>query len=76
VGDWVWDDLNDDGIQDSGDRGLEGVTVKFLNSQGKVVETTMTDPSSHYQFAGLPVGDYSLEFVAPSGYSLCHQARR
>jgi hypothetical protein len=34
VGDRVWEDMNYNGIQDAGEAGVKGVTVKLLNSPG------------------------------------------
>ena len=62
IGDLVWDDLNDDGIQDPGEPGLEGVTVNLLNAAGTVLTTTATNASGGYTFAGLVPGQYRIGF--------------
>jgi uncharacterized repeat protein (TIGR01451 family) len=73
LGDFVWIDVNGDGIQDVGEPGLNGVTVNLLDSGGSVIDTTVTanngggDPG-YYQFTGLAPGTYSVQFVLPSGY--------
>ena len=53
VGDMVWDDVNGDGEQDSGEKGVEGVTVQLLNTEGRAVDTVKTDADGVY---GFPVG--------------------
>ncbi|MGA9350609.1 MAG: SdrD B-like domain-containing protein, partial [Anaerolineae bacterium] len=67
IGDFVWKDLNANGIQDDGDTGIGGVTVKLYDSSGFLKDTT-TDASGLYSFTGLIPGDYYVEFVKPSGY--------
>jgi hypothetical protein len=69
IGAFVWNDLNQNGIQESGEAGLAGVTVKLLGSNGtKVLATTKTDANGHYSFSNLPAGKYYIEVMAPSGY--------
>jgi hypothetical protein len=68
LGDKVWEDKNFNGIQDAGENGIGGVTVKLLNAGGSVVSTTTTDSSGNYLFKDLNPGDYSVQVVAPSGY--------
>ena len=42
IGDFVWEDINGDGIQQSDEPGISGVTVNISNSGG-IVSTTQTD---------------------------------
>ena len=53
VGDMVWDDVDGDGRQDPGEKGVEGVTVQLLNAAGRAVDTVKTDSDGVY---GFPVG--------------------
>ena len=70
IGDFVWHDLNGDGLQDSGEPGVSGVTVELLdNSSMAVLGTTTTDGSGFYQFTCVPIGTYRVRFTEPSGYS-------
>jgi hypothetical protein len=69
AGDLVWDDLDADGVQDSGEPGLAGVTVNLLDAGGGTVASTTTAGNGSYSFTGLVPGDYRVEFVAPSGFS-------
>ena len=63
VGDFVWDDLNGDGIQDIGEPGIAGVTVNLYDSAGtSLVATTTTDLTGAYSFVGLSPNDYVLDF--------------
>lgn len=68
IGDRVWEDLNYNGIQDTGEAGIAGVTVKLLNSAGTVIATTTTNTSGNYLFSNLNPGDYKVQVVAPTGY--------
>lgn len=68
VGDRVWEDLNGNGLQDSGEPGLAGVTVRLLDTAGQEVARTTTGADGSYLFAGHPAGTYSLQVAAPAGY--------
>lgn len=67
IGNFVWCDLDADGIQDSGEGGFCGVTVKLLNSSGQVIATQTTNSQGGYLFSNLSAGDYKVQFVAPGG---------
>ena len=68
LGDFVWDDLNGDGLQDAGEPGVEGVTVNLYDGDGNLVGTTTTDADGLYAFTDLAPGDYVVEFVLPGGF--------
>src|SRR5207249_1929902 len=81
IGDCVWNDLNNNGVQDAGEPGLNGVTIDLLDSTGQaalditnqpITTTTANNPTTgaagYYQFANLPPGSYLVQFVAPAGY--------
>jgi protocatechuate 3,4-dioxygenase beta subunit len=78
LGDRVFLDTNANGIQDAGEGGVPGVTVKLLDGAGNPVidpvtglpRTTTTDGNGNYLFTNLPVGSYQVEFVPPAGYSI------
>jgi hypothetical protein len=68
VGDFVWRDLDADGIQDGGELGVQGVTVELWQVGGVVpFLSTTTNASGYYSFTA-PAGDYFIEFTAPGGY--------
>ena len=67
IGDFVWYDANDNGIQDIGEVGVPGVTVELLDCAGNVLATTLTDANGYYLFANLTPGDYRIHFVLPEG---------
>ncbi|MCW3107978.1 MAG: conserved repeat domain protein [Segetibacter sp.] len=68
IGDFVWKDLNKNGIQDAGEPGLQGVTVKLTMPNGTTVSTT-TNANGFYQFNNLAAGTYTVTFITPSGYA-------
>jgi uncharacterized surface anchored protein len=68
IGDKVWEDLNYNGVQDSGEKGVEGVTVKLYDGSGALKGTTTTNSEGKYLFDGLAAGNYKVEVVNGSGY--------
>ncbi|GAB5518060.1 MAG: hypothetical protein RhofKO_03110 [Rhodothermales bacterium] len=73
IGDFVWDDLDSDGIQDPGEPGIEGVKVdlyKCVNGgrEPNPIRTTYTDPAGKYHFNHVPAGDYCVTWTLPNGY--------
>ena len=75
LGDRVWLDTNGNGIQDAGEAGIPGVSVKLLDGLGNpfldrngVAVATTTDSNGNYLFKDLPVGNYQVKFMPPAGY--------
>ena len=69
IGDRVWDDTNENGVQDPGEPGLSGVTVNLYQVGNPTpVATDVTDNSGIYGFDNLAPGQYYIEVVAPTGY--------
>jgi protocatechuate 3,4-dioxygenase beta subunit len=69
IGDKVYYDANNDGIQDAGETGAPGVIVTLYNAAGAAIKTTTTDANGNYMFTGLTDGNYSLGFSnLPSGF--------
>jgi hypothetical protein len=60
LGDFVWHDLNRDGIQQAGEPGIANVTVTLYNAQGVAVGTDVTDGNGHYYFPDLQPGEYYI----------------
>lgn len=73
LGDQVWFDENRDGIQDSTETGVEGVTVELKDASGNVIATAVTDANGNYLFSDLAPGDYSVAFVLPDGFEFTAQ---
>jgi len=68
VGDRVWIDANQDGIQNPGESGFAGVTVTLRSGTGSVLGTQTTDSTGGYLFSGLPSGTYTVEVTGTAGY--------
>ncbi|MCE4958107.1 SdrD B-like domain-containing protein, partial [Macrococcoides caseolyticum] len=68
-GDYVWIDSNGDGIQNSNETPVAGVTVTLTKPDGTTA-TAVTDAAGHYEFTGLENGDYTVTFSnLPEGYT-------
>ncbi len=70
IGDYVWNDVDKDGIQDGNESGISGVTVKLLDCSGNFIASTTTNNSGYYSFNNIPQGDYIIQVVAPAGYTI------
>ncbi len=78
VGDRVWNDCNNNGVQDAGEGGLACVSVKLIGAGADgvwgnaddICKTTTTDCNGAYKFSGLTGGqEYQLQFGTLTGYS-------
>jgi len=70
LGNRVWVDVNDNGKQDAGERGIAGVKIDLLDEGGHPVTDAagnalaiMTDSSGYYLFDTLIPGKYIVEIV-------------
>ena len=74
LGNFVWSDTNGNGLQDSGEAGVDKVVVELYDTAGKLIASTITGDDystaavehGFYQFAGLHAGDYQVKFIAPA----------
>ncbi|MBT9317164.1 SdrD B-like domain-containing protein [Leptothoe spongobia] len=74
LGDKVFFDADNDGIQDAGEQGVANVTVNLLADldgdgtieNDEIVETKQTDANGNYDFT-VVAGDYKVQFEAPEG---------
>jgi uncharacterized repeat protein (TIGR01451 family) len=70
MGDFVWNDLNHNGIQDSGEPGIPNITVQLWDSTlTTMLQTTTTDASGIYHFSGLCSDTYNVVVPAQPGLS-------
>ena len=74
IGDYVWEDLDRDGIQDEDEKGVAGITVtlqqKLAEGEWTTIETTVTNEDGLYMFEGLKSSDhydvqYRVAFAIP-----------
>ncbi len=70
IGDYVWNDLNQDGLQDGGEVGVGGVTVHLYDVTNTIIMTTTTAPDGSYLFDNLVPAEYHVGFVPPVGYAV------
>lgn len=62
IGDRVWSDINQNGIQDAGEPGIPNVRVILRDrADNSVLAVDVTDSNGLYQFEGLCNGDYIVE---------------
>ena len=75
IGDRIWEDQNRNGVQEAGDTGISGVTVRLYQpgpngsiggGDDVLVGTTTTNASGLYQFTGLPNGEYFVVVTPPT----------
>ncbi len=59
MGDFVWRDLNGNGVQDAGEPGIGGVVIT-LTLQGGGTLTTTTDSDGYYAFGNVPDGAHTV----------------
>ncbi len=76
IGDFIWNDVNGDGIQDAGEPGLANVPVYLCTSSspctaasGDLVASTQTDFDGLYSFSNIPDGNYNISITPPAGYN-------
>jgi len=62
IGDFVWWDLNRDGVQNEDESGVPAVGIELhTGSEGsRLIDCTVTDMSGHYVFDGLCSGVYEV----------------
>jgi protocatechuate 3,4-dioxygenase beta subunit len=69
LGDKVWRDDNQNGVQDAGEPGVAGITVSLFDNTGKLVGNTVTDAYGNYLFSNLLAGDYTVSVTLPANYT-------
>ena len=63
IGNFVWLDSNNDGLQTSGEPGINAVTVRLYDANtNAVVQTRTTNASGAYAFLDVPAGRYYVGF--------------
>jgi hypothetical protein len=67
--DFVWYDMNVNGLQDVGEPGISGVLVTLLTCGNTAVASTSTNASGLYLFTGLVPGCYKVQFTTPATFT-------
>lgn len=70
IGDMVWYDYEQDGLQIARDDGVPSVDVILYNTNDTVAAAITTDSDGRYEFENMAPGDYYIVFIPPSGYEL------
>jgi uncharacterized protein (DUF2141 family) len=71
VGDLVFRDVNRSGVHDPNEPATAGISVQLLDSDGDVLDSTITSSTGHYSFDNLEAGTYSVRFAGiPEGARL------
>lgn len=65
IGNRVWHDENQNGIQDPREGGIGGICVKLLDQNGTSLQQATTDSNGYYGF-DVEAGKYIIEFQKPS----------
>ena len=64
VGNYVFEDLNTDGIQDANEPGIPNVQVQLYDANtNEVIANTFTDANGQYSFDNLGAGSFYIKFV-------------
>ncbi|MGL5244746.1 MAG: SdrD B-like domain-containing protein, partial [Sarcina sp.] len=79
IGNFVWHDLNGNGIRESGEPGVNGVEVNLYNHCNNTsIATTITnndftEKSGYYLFDNLDSDNYCVGFILPNDYVITKQ---
>lgn len=65
IGNRVWHDENQNGIQDPREEGIGGICVNLLDENGTQLQQTTTDSNGYYGF-NVDAGRYMIEIEKPS----------
>jgi len=74
----LWEDRNGNGIQEYGEPGINGVTVRLYEKDGSFVAVTtsstnpLTGEEGWYEFTGLQHGQYYVAFDIPAPYLISY----
>jgi hypothetical protein len=68
IGNRVWLDENQNGIQDDWEMGVGGVCVNLRDAGGGLLETFSTDSNGYYSFGVQPGESYIVEFILPDHF--------
>jgi uncharacterized repeat protein (TIGR01451 family) len=76
IGNFVWFDANNNGLQDVGEVGINGVTITLYNSSNvqiglpHISTFDINNNPGYYSFCGLTAGTYYIVVTPPAGYML------
>lgn len=67
IGNFVWHDANNNGIQDKDERGVFNVTVNLYTEDQRKVASTTTDTAGFFVFENVKAGNYFMTYILPEG---------
>ena len=65
LGNRVWHDVNQNGVQDPREGGIGGICVNLLDENESLLQQTTTDSNGYFGF-NVPTGKYIIEYEKPS----------
>lgn len=68
IGDYVWEDLDRDGVQEDNEPPLANVLVELYDEDKSYLMSTTSDPLGRYFIEGIQPGQYYVKFNSPSGF--------
>jgi hypothetical protein len=66
----IWEDLNSNGQQDSGETIYSSITVSLLSITGETILSTTTDVTGSWTFTNIVQGTYTVKVNLPTGVIL------
>ncbi len=74
IGNFIWRDVNGNGVQNGGaETGMPSVVVRLYDAASNVVGTTTSSAAGAYSFTNLPTGNYFVGFTAPTNFTFTLQ---
>ena len=64
----VYEDFNNNGVQDAGEQGISNVLIQLFDTDGDLVSEMQTDANGDYWFTDLDPGEYKIRQTQPDGY--------
>jgi hypothetical protein len=72
LGNRVWHDQNQNGIQETWENGIGGVCVNLYDSNGTLLQQTTSDSNGYYGF-NVDAGNYIVQFAKPPQMEFTHK---
>jgi hypothetical protein len=69
----VWNDKNANGLQDTGEPGMNNIIVHLYQQNNFLINTTSTNSKGYYHFNKLATGSYYLQVTLPTHYRFSPQ---
>ncbi|HRH99471.1 MAG TPA: SdrD B-like domain-containing protein [Saprospiraceae bacterium] len=60
IGDFVWEDINANGLQDNLEVGLSNIKLYLFSTSRKLLDSTLSQQNGKYEFKNIPPGNYFI----------------